>query len=365
MADTVIPSGIALTTTGLLGGEPGNGSSVPDSRSKFAPRRTGTLGLSEAQVRLIQAQDEERERQRYLQSLADTYSNPRDKNLVRAIQEQRQIAEKNTAIQDYMRTGGAVAAPQGLLTKPEGIVAKYADVGADVAFNQKQSNSISGLLGDVDWRGIMGRLMETFQRPEMLTPGVNALTSFGMAGSGLRQSQLAGAAAEQEKQTKLELARIKATPGAPKITAEGVKLYDRINTQRRALGIIQKMKLALGDGTTTGIVGSGTAALKGIANAFNVDLGKSAQGDYNAQLAALKIALRKDGRLLKGDLDMFEKVLPEAGATTSVDAMLTSLRRAQTQAEDEMYAAQQILITYGMQPGSGARPASAIRSRGN
>lgn len=350
-------------TTSLLGGEPGNGSSVPDAS---LGRRTGTLGLSEAQVRLIKAQDEERERQRYLQSLGNTYGNVHDPRLVRDIEAQRAEAEKSTAIQDYMsKVAAEKAAPQGLLTQPDGMVVKYADVGSDIAFNQKQSNSISGLLGDVDWKGIIGRLMETFQRPEMLTPGVSALTSFGLAGSGLRQSQLEGAAAEQEKQQKLELARIKATPGAPKMTAEGVKLYDRIDTQRRALGIIQKMKLALGVGTTTGLVGSGEAALKGIANTFNVDLGKSAQGDYNAQLAALKIALRKDGRLLKSDLDMLKTILPEAGATTSVDAMLTSLKRAQTQAENDMYSAQQILKTYGMRPGSGARPASAIRSRGN
>ena len=353
MADTV-------TTTGLLGGVPGSGSSVPDSRSKFAPRPTGRLGLSEEQVQLIKAQDEERERQRYLQSLADTYSNPRDKNLVRAIQEQRQIAEKNTAIQDYMRTGGAVAAPAAVVTPHDSIV-KGLVAGETIARDQEEASSISGLLGNFDWKKVVAILA----RPEFQQPGVSPLTAFTNATFAQGQAELAGAAAEQEKQTKLELARIKATPGAPKITAEGVKLYDRIDTQRRALGIIQKMKLALGDGTTTGIVGSGTAALKGIANAFNIDLGKSAQGDYNAQLAALKIALRKDGRLLKGDLDMLEKVLPEAGATASVDAMLTSLRRAQTQAENEMYSTQQILKTYGMPPGSGARPASAIRSRGN
>ena len=345
-------------TTSLLGEAPGNGSSVPDARSKFDQRRTGSLQITPGQVRLIQARNEERERQRYLQSLADTYSNPRDKSLVRAIEEQRAKAEKSTAIQDYMRTVAAERAAAAVVT-PNVSVAKGLVAGETIARDQEEASSISGLLGNFDWKKVIAILA----RPEFQQPGVSPLTAFTNATFAQGQAELAGAAAEQEKQTKLELARIKATPGAPKITAEGVKLYDRIDNQRRALGIIQKMKLALGDGTTTGLVGSGTAALKAIANTFNIDLGKSAQGDYNAQLAALKIALRKDGRLLKGDLDMLETVLPEAGATTSVDAMLTSLRRAQTQAENDMYSAQQILKTYGMRPGS--RPASAIRSRGN
>ena len=65
--------------------------------------------------------------------------------------------------------------------------------GEAIAQDRSQGNAISGLLGDINWKGLMDKLLQTFQRPEMLTPGVNALTSFGMSGAALNQAEIAGA----------------------------------------------------------------------------------------------------------------------------------------------------------------------------
>lgn len=65
--------------------------------------------------------------------------------------------------------------------------------GETIAQDRNQGNLISGLLGDIDYRGILNQLVKTFQRPEMLTPGVNALTAFGMSGAALNQAEMAAA----------------------------------------------------------------------------------------------------------------------------------------------------------------------------
>ena len=179
----------------------------------------GSIRLRPEQVRLIQARDEERDRVKLFKELA-AYGDGPTPELRQDIEAQRALAEENykRRMEQSVTIPITQAVPQqavppiavpGLLAQPEGMAVKYADVGSDIAFNQKQSNSISGLLGDVDWRGILGRLMETFQRPEMLTPGVNALTSFGLAGSALNQQKLADAREQQKlnqsaEQTALE-----------------------------------------------------------------------------------------------------------------------------------------------------------------
>tara|TARA_R110002124_G_scaffold117394_1_gene274446 strand:- start:500 stop:1264 length:765 start_codon:yes stop_codon:yes gene_type:complete len=74
--------------------------------------------------------------------------------------------------------------------------------GEAIAQDRSQGNAISGLLGDINWGGLMDQLIKTFQRPEMLTPGVNALTSFAMSGAGLNQAEIEGA----KEQAKLDQA---------------------------------------------------------------------------------------------------------------------------------------------------------------
>ena len=97
--------------------------------------------------------------------------------------------------------------------------------GEAVAQDRNQGNLLSGLLGDIDYKGILNQLVKTFQRPEMLTPGVNALTSFGMAGAGLNQAEIAGAKeqaqldqANQQQALENEYRRTRDTRDAARLT---------------------------------------------------------------------------------------------------------------------------------------------------
>ena len=108
--------------------------------------------------------------------------------------------------------------------------------GEDIAQDRNQGNLLSGLLGDLDYKGILNQLVKTFQRPEMLTPGVNALTSFGMAGAGLNQDQIAGAReqakldqANQQQALENEYRRARDTRDAARLTlAEENAKRDRL-----------------------------------------------------------------------------------------------------------------------------------------
>ena len=237
--------------------------------------------------------------------------------------------------------------------------------GEAVAQDRNQGNLLSGLLGDIDYKGILNQLVKTFQRPEMLTPGVNALTAFGMSGAALNQAEMAGAAAEQERMDKLALEQIKNAPGAPKITAEAVKLYDRVNTSRANATLVQKMKQALIEGPGTGGIGTGEQALIAMLNALNIPIGTSGRSDYNSLLAELKTGMLRSGRLLKADFELLEKQLPKSGTFKNRDQLLKALRKVEEKSNRQLFEDQQILKTFDLPVGSGAMPSTMIRSRNN
>lgn len=199
----------------------------------------------------------------------------------------------------------------------------------------------------------------------MLTPGVNALTAFGMAGAGLNQAEMAGAAAEQERMDKFALEQIKNAPGAPKITSEAVKLYDRVNTSRANAALVQKMKQSLIEGPGTGAIGTGEQALIAMMNALNIPIGTSGRTDYNSLLAQLKTGLLRSGRLLKADFELLEKQLPKSSTFTNREQLLNALRKIEEKSNRQLYEDQQILATFGLPAGSGAMPSTMIRSRNN
>jgi hypothetical protein len=182
--------------------------------------------------------------------------------------------------------------------------------GEAISLDRSDGNFISGLLGDINWKAITDRLIKTFQRPEMLTPGVSPLTAFAASGAALNQAEMAGAAAEQERMNKLALEQIKNAPGAPKITSEAVKLYDRVNTSRANAALVQKMKQALIEGPGTGAIGTGEQALKAMLNALNLPIGTSGRSDYNSLLAELKTGMLRTGRLMKADFELLENNCP-------------------------------------------------------
>ena len=272
--------------------------------------------------------------------------------------------------QAYMAEAAAERAAKeksvpGPTTTPYTALKDGLGAGEAISLDRSDGNFISGLLGDINWKAITDKLIRTFQRPEMLTPGVNALTAFGMSGAALNQAEIAGAAAEQERMNKLSLEQLKNAPGAPKITAEAVKLYDRVNTSRANAALVQKMKQALIEGPGTGGIGTGEQALIAMLNALNIPIGTSGRTDYNSLLAELKAGMLRSGRLLKDDFKLLEKQLPGSGTFTNRDQLLNALRRIEEKSNRQLYEDQQILKTFGLPAGSGAMPSTMIRSRNN
>ena len=239
------------------------------------------------------------------------------------------------------------------------------DAGETISLDRSDGNFISGLLGDINWKAITDRVIKTFQRPEMLTPGVNALTAIGMSGAALNQAEMAGAVAEQERMDKIMLEQLKNAPKPPKITSEAVKLYDRVNTSRANAALVQKMKQALIEGPGTGGIGTGEQALIAMLNALNIPIGTSGRTDYNSLLAELKTGMLRSGRLLKADFELLEKQLPKSGTFTNRDQLLNALRKVEEKSNRQLYEDQQILKTFGLPAGSGAMPSTMIRSRNN
>ena len=154
--------------------------------------------------------------------------------------------------------------------------------GEAIAQDRNQGNLISGLLGDINWKGILDQLIQTFQRPEMLTPGVNALTSFGMAGAGLNPDQIAGAReqakldqANQQQALENEYRRTRDTRDAARLTlAEKRDARDRLKAP-----VITKAKidaftaLATSDDAVQNIVEKldGTALGRALGNSPGAD----------------------------------------------------------------------------------------------
>ena len=237
--------------------------------------------------------------------------------------------------------------------------------GEAISLDRSDGNFISGLLGDINWKAITDKLIKTFQRPEMLTPGVSPLTAFAASGAALNQAEMAGAVAEQERMDKIMLEQLKNAPGAPKITSEAVKLYDRVNTSRANAALVQKMKQALIEGPGTGGIGTGEQALKAMLNALNIPIGTSGRSDYNSLLAELKTGMLRTGRLMKADFKLLEEQLPGSGTFTNRDQLLNALRKVEEKSNRQLYEDQQILKTFGLPAGSGAMPSTYIRSRNN
>lgn len=334
-------------------------------------RRTGRINLTDRQNQVIKGQEEERAKRAQLQNLASRYNNRFNPELRAAIAAQQELGRNSTAAADYITQIGMERRKEeiqrGLLgaDQPNGLAGKAVDIGGDLARDQNTIGSLSGLLGDIDYKGILNQLVKTFQRPEMLTPGVNALTAFGMSGAALNQAEIAGAAAEQERMDKLALEQIKNAPGAPKITSEAVKLYDRVNTSRANAALVQKMKQALIEGPGTGGIGTGEQALIAMLNALNIPIGTSGRSDYNSLLAELKTGMLRSGRLLKADFELLEKQLPKSGTFTNRDQLLNALRKVEEKSNRQLFEDQQILSTFGLPAGSGAMPSTMIRSRNN
>ena len=261
---------------------------------------------------------------------------------------------------------------RGLLDvdQPNGLAGKAADVGADLARDQNTIGSLSGLLGDLDYKGMLNQLFKTFQRPEMLTPGVNALTSFGMSGAALNQAEMAGAAAEQERMDKFAMEQIKNAPGAPKPTTEITNLYKEMGVYQSGLNTFDKIKSILSEGIGTGLAGSTLNGLTNIAAAFNINLTPSAKKSINLAVAEIRtqlIASRAYGREAnKDEQKLIRTLIPEAGTFSTIKELEEAYNKAAASMKRKANETNAIMTgVYGLKSYGSIVPNSPLFTRDN
>jgi hypothetical protein len=339
-------------------------------------RPTGTLNLNPRQVQVIKGQEEERAGQAQLANLASRYNNRFNPELRAAITAQQELGRNSTAAADYVTQIGMERRKEeiqrGLLgvDQPNGLAGKAADVGADLARDQNTIGSLSGLLGDIDYRGILDQLVKTFQRPEMLTPGVNALTSFGMSGAALNQAEMAGAAAEQERMDKFAMEQIKNAPGATKPTTEITNLYKEMGVYQSGLNTFDKIKSILSKGVGTGLAGSTLNGLTNIAAAFNINLSPSAKKSINLAVAEIRtqlIASRAYGREAnKDEQKLIRTLIPEAGTFSTIKELEEAYNNAAASMRRKANETNAIMTgVYGLKSYGSIVPNSPLFTRDN
>jgi hypothetical protein len=335
-------------------------------------RPTGRINLNPRQEQAIKAQEEELARIKQLRSLNSRYSNPRNPELVRDIEAQRQLGLKSTAAQDYMKQVAAERAAEAPIPTPSPDAAlKRGLIGGEaVAQDRSQGNLLSGLLGDIDYEGILNQLVKTFQRPEMLTPGVNALTSFGMSGAALNQAEMAGAAAEQERMDKFAMEQIKNAPGATKPTTEITNLYKEMGVYQSGLNTFDKIKSILSKGVGTGLAGSTLNGLTNIAAAFNINLSPSAKKSINLAVAEIRtqlIASRAYGREAnKDEQKLIRTLIPEAGTFSTIKELEEAYNNAAASMRRKANETNAIMTgVYGLKSYGSIVPNSPLFTRDN
>lgn len=238
--------------------------------------------------------------------------------------------------------------------------------GANTAKAQNQeglisqaADTISGLLGNVDFKG----LFRVLARPEFVAPmgpGQSPLTNFVNAAAADRTAQAALRAARQEaglEDFKAKTDRLKALmpdpSKMPKLTGEVSKLYDQMSSSSRISEVGSKIKSMLNDSPfITG--GGGTAAqgLRGLASVFGIDLGSFKADQVESKIALLKSEILKSkvfGREAnKQELTMIlDKMLANPSLLTSPSQLLDTVDDMMRRAEATRYNAASKLKYFG------------------
>jgi hypothetical protein len=268
---------------------------------------------------------------------------------------------------------GAAAANEA---KAAGILG--VDFGAKTAQSQNQKNlldsaseSISGLLGDVDWRGIL----RVLARPEFVKPmgpGQSPVTNFIEAAAADRTAQATARAAQQAaglEGFKAETDRLKALmpdySKMPKLTAEVNKMYDRIESSRRISEIGSKIKAALTANpfSTTGGPGETAKAIRSIAAAFGISPDTFDTDDVQKNIAKLKAEVLKSktfGReASRQELEqILNRILAEPGLFTTSTQLLDSVDSMMRDAERNIYNTTARMKAFGIFTSTDTNPMS-------
>ena len=254
-------------------------------------------------------------------------------------------------------------------------VAKGLKHGGDTAQYQNQkglineaSDTISGLLGNVDFKG----LFRVLARPEFVAPmgpGQTPLTNFVNAAAADRTAQAATRAAQQTaglEGFKAETDRLKALmpdpSKMPKLTGEVNKMYDRIESSRRIASVGNKIKAALVKSPfATGGTGEASKAVRAIAAAFGISPGVFTSDDVTKNVAKLKGEVLKSktfGReASRQELEeILNKILASPSLFTTSDQILDSVDSLMRDAERDLFNTTARLKAYGLHTSTDKNP---------
>jgi len=253
---------------------------------------------------------------------------------------------------------------RGLLgaDQPNGLAGKSTDVGAGIAQDQNTINSLSGLLGDIDYKGILNQLVKTFQRPEMLTPGVNALTAFGMSGAALNQSEMAAAAAEQERMDKLAgaeqermdkfaIEQLK-NAGPKEFKGPMIKSIEKAAATRQSLDAINTYLELLSNKRIGGVGAKTEEGINAIGALFGAggESGAATARSIRSQIiTALQLGVNQ-GQISQADYDQLNNILSGDGWFVSNPKVEAQLQRLKGVLGGKLATTTKILEAQGIDP---------------
>ena len=223
--------------------------------------------------------------------------------------------------------------------------------GEAISLDRSDGNFISGLLGDINWKAITDKLIKTFQRPEMLTPGVNALTAFGMSGAALNQAEMAGAAAEQERMDKFKLEQLKKS-GPMEFKGPMIKSIEKASATKQSLDSINRYLELLSNKKIGGVGAKLEEGVSAIGALFGAggESGAAAADSIRSQIiTGLQIGVA-EGQISQGDYDQLNKILAGSGWFVSNPKVESQLQRLKGVLAGKLRTTTKILEAQGIDP---------------
>lgn len=221
------------------------------------------------------------------------------------------------------------------------------------------ADTISGLLGNVDFKG----LFRVLARPEFVAPmgpGQSPLTNFVNAAAADRTSQAALRAARQEaglEGFKAETDRLKALmpdpSKLPKLTAETNKLYDSMAASENTARLGKQIQESLSKSKmVAGASGATAEGFRAVAAMFGFDPGEMEQDEVKRRIAALKTEILKSrafGREAnKQELEILNKLVQEPDLFASYTQILNSVKSLTESAERRRFNVAARLKAFGL-----------------
>jgi len=224
------------------------------------------------------------------------------------------------------------------------------DAGEKKANEKNQAGFLSGLLGSVDWQG----LLKVFARPEFLQSGISPAQAFVNSAFAQRQAE-AGAAAEQQKQM-LELQKEvikKSGTDAQKLTGPVVDVVNNTATASEGLEAINQYRKILSEAQVGGIGAKLDETVNSVASLFGfggLTPAQKSQAIRQRVLASLQTAQAK-GQISQADYANIEQQLSQPGKWfTNSEALNEQLSLIQSQLQSKLNLGRNTLKYFGLDP---------------